>query len=394
MGKIKYEHKTWYDKSDTENAAKRIPLSAANLNRIEDGIQESFDELAYANLKNLVIQKITLSSTWTAPKAVRNMFKVFCVGGGGGGGNYYYYNDDNHASGGGGGGGYISVAELSIPSGTTIDVVCGSGGSLTTDGGTSYFGELLMASGGKAGENGTNSGYVMYGGKGGDGGAGGGGGGIYVETSSGTMGSGGDGEIFGGGGASGGAFDPYAKRVQDSIVGKGGKASGFGGDGGGSDTIAKTGQVGTVSFIDCLFGIEHIIDIKTPLNTNHCGSGGINCNGGFGSCGGSGDSSISFGGGGGYCGNGGNHNGGGGGYCGNGGNGGIYSGTYHVNSGGGGGGGFFCNGGTPTAGSSSHYRSFSVGGGGGGFFCDGTSSGVGGDGGVLIMYIKDDSQEE
>ena len=35
---IEFEKKTWYDKKDTANASKRIPISSANLNRFEDAI--------------------------------------------------------------------------------------------------------------------------------------------------------------------------------------------------------------------------------------------------------------------------------------------------------------------------------------------------------------------
>lgn len=41
MAKINYEHKTWYDKNDTANASKRIPISATHLNRIEGVIGQS-----------------------------------------------------------------------------------------------------------------------------------------------------------------------------------------------------------------------------------------------------------------------------------------------------------------------------------------------------------------
>lgn len=388
MGKIKYEHKTWYDKNDTENAAKRIPLSAANLNRIEDGIQESFDELAYANLKNLVVQKITSSSTWTAPKAVQNKFKVFCVGGGGGGGDYYYQSEQISGSGGGGGGGYITIGELEIEENTTVNVICGAGGAEESDGGESRFGDFLVASGGMAGQSGyrsDSSKYITYGGEGGAGGAGGGGGcGHNTDGYDHYGGDGGDGDRYGGAGG-GGNINFYKRTAEERrCVGHGGATTGSGGHGGEVDGSPIIGQYKEIEFIDCLFNAEKIIGIKAPANI-HSGSGGINCNGG-----------TNSGGGGGYCGNGGDGTmgselyaggaGGGGGYFGNGGNG------YR---GGGGGGGFFCNGGDGggNAGNTSSIYRYGKGGGGGGFFCDG--KGVsGGDGGVLIMYIKDDTQEE
>ena len=39
---IKFEKQTWYDKNDTENQAKRIPINATNLNRIENGIEGAY----------------------------------------------------------------------------------------------------------------------------------------------------------------------------------------------------------------------------------------------------------------------------------------------------------------------------------------------------------------
>ena len=365
---VKFEKKTWYNKNDTANADKRIPVSAANLNRIEDGIQNTIDELAYTNLKNLVIQKITSSCTWTAPKAVRNMFKIFCVGGGGGGGEYDgKYSEIVKAGAGGGGGGNIVISEIKIESGTDIDIICGSGGSIQNDGGDTIFGDYLTAEGGKAGGDSIyeETTGVVKSGDGGSGGAGGGAGGTFIRYSpegySIYCGNGGNG-IYGGGG---------------SQLGVAGVSSGGYGNGGKGGTTPILGKIMEDGLINCLFKEEYINSINTSAVVGH-GNGGIGCNGGGGGAGG----------GGGYCGNGGDGGtaandsvtasaGGGGGYCGNGGSG---TDSYRC---GGGGGGFFCNGGSGGV----------YGGGGGGFFCDG-KDGYGGDGGVLIMYIKDDSSTE
>ena len=37
-----FEKQTWYNKNDTENKSKRIPISATHLNRIEDGIEGAY----------------------------------------------------------------------------------------------------------------------------------------------------------------------------------------------------------------------------------------------------------------------------------------------------------------------------------------------------------------
>ena len=50
----KFIKKKWYDKSDTANP--RIPMSAENLNRIEDGIQEALDGIDTA--KNELVKYI------------------------------------------------------------------------------------------------------------------------------------------------------------------------------------------------------------------------------------------------------------------------------------------------------------------------------------------------
>ena len=382
MGKINYEHKTWYDKNDTVNASKRIPISATHLNRIEDGIQESFNELAYSNLKNLVIQRITTSCEWTAPKAVRNMFKVFCVGGGGGGGNFGFKSGTGSsyhcAGGGGGGGGFINVSELDIVRGTKINIICGAGGAMAMPGGETSFGSYLTAKGGEAGESATS--YTCAG-NGGNGGAGGGGGGVYYNNTGSAeiiCGNGGTGDIYGGGGGAGGYFRS-SNATGNASLGTGGSSVGCG-NGGTRGVLSSKGRLMEDPFLNCLFNLEYIIDVNTIPEQDSSGSGGIGSFGGNGDYGG--------GGGGGYCGNGAKANyggGGGGGYCGNGGVG-LTTKSFSGGlggAGGGGGGGFFCNGGTGDL----------KAGGGGGFFCDG-GDGIGGNGGVLIMYIKDDTDEE
>lgn len=74
--------------------------------------------------------------------------------------------------GGGGGGGYTNTAKpITIENNQEIEIVIGAGGSPQSMGGTTKFGELLSADGGKPGE--TKSGGPAAGGDGGSGGTGG-----------------------------------------------------------------------------------------------------------------------------------------------------------------------------------------------------------------------------
>lgn len=61
METIKYIHKTWYDKSDLK---KRIPISADNLNRIEDGIQEALTKIADTNILYFYGSGMSSPSKW------------------------------------------------------------------------------------------------------------------------------------------------------------------------------------------------------------------------------------------------------------------------------------------------------------------------------------------
>ncbi len=354
---------------------------------------DAFTKLAMANMKNLVIMKITSSTMINAPDAVGGLFKFFIVGGGGSGGRGYYADEgasDPCFGGGGGGSGELRIATQIIPKGTEIYIECGAGGIYDTDrystmdggetrvdmsiedenGAFMYYG--YVASGGRSGTGATSNAA----GSGGDGLAGGGGGGIVARGTHDieATGNGGNGLEYGGGGGSGLGFD--------DIIGIGGTGIGRGGSVG---YQPKYGTLFNDNLLNVLFDHSKIglkYDAGMPINAessvdSYPGDGGIGCRGG--------NASNGCGGGGGYCGNGGDGSGcaggGGGGYCGNGGKG---------IEGGGGGGGFFCDGGD-----GSPNSNFPSGGGGGGFFCDGGDAstdipGNGGDGGVLIMYIKKD----
>ena len=341
------------------------------------------------DVSNLVIEKITSSKTWTAPKSKDQHFKVFCVGGGGAGGTGAY--SGNGA--GVGGGGYVEISEITIPEGTSVTVTCGAGGvagepaNLTTggNGGNTSFGSYLTANGGKGGNAPTTS----KGGAGGNGGSGGGGG-VGATSSSTTGGNGGNGATYGGGG--GGGSSRSSTRTSG---GTGGMYGGTGGKGSkyntsGQYVVTTDGQPFTGSFLDALFQFDLITDATGVAGGQNTTSTTYGSQGGAGGFGGRGGNSGLFGGGGGggYGGTGGNGStgggGGGGGYFGTGGSGGPIDSEadYNEGSGGGGGGGFFCNGGTPNT---SGYA-----GGGGGFFSDGSRYGDGGNGGVLIIYFKEE----
>ena len=123
-------------------------------------VDEAFAALASAlsgitPVENMVIQKITTSMTWTAPKAVGQKFTVYAVGGGGGG----CYGDSAWPGNGGGGGGYVAVKDVVIPQGTSVTVMCGAGGTYGAqsssadagDGGSTSFGSYVTSAGGKGG---------------------------------------------------------------------------------------------------------------------------------------------------------------------------------------------------------------------------------------------------
>lgn len=348
-------------------------------------------------LSRLVIEKIVTSCAWTAPKAMRQKFRIYAVGGGGGhGGNY----------GGGGGGGYIQISDLTIPAGTPVSITCGAvgtGGDSTTDGGdggTTTFGTYLTAAGGKGGKSTANGGH------GGDGGSGGGGG--YPNDSNQNGGNGGNGSTYGGGGGGG----------KGANGGKGGNGGTYGGGGGGgSGRVSEGGSGGTYGgnggagvydnvttpgsgapgtpasypVLDALIAQRLSFERSdaaggSPKTLNKGGGGGGG--GGFGSKGGSplGVAYMSDSG----C--------GGGGFFGDGGDGANGAGV--STAGGAGGGGYFGKGGSCLASSGSSPRSGS-GAGGGGLFCDAINSsgrsstnGAGitpeGSGGVIIVYVKGD----
>jgi len=362
-------------------------------------VEKTFAGLPPDFYEYLLFDIIRVSGVWTAPKAKNQAFRVFCVGGGGGGGD----GTLSSSRGGGGGGGYVSIADLRIPEGTQVSVVCGAGGGAGGDGGATSFGDYLSAEGGKKGTYAKEANGGGSGGNGGSGGGsaggtagngsdyGGGGGAAVAKEDKTSVSKGGDGGLYGGGGGAGGHGSLY--------VGTGGSGGAYGGNGGGRKSPGQNAKERlSVSIVDALFDCTALRNsgnytggsISSVANSYGGGGGaGVKSDGGTGG-------RYSGGGGGGFGGRGGNGadygGGGGGGFFGNGGNG--------ANRGGGGGGGFFCKGGNGF--SSSVVSSAGGGGGGGGFFSDGGDSydgsslcygGKGGDGGVLIMYFKEDDEE-
>lgn len=134
---------------------------------------------------------ITSDQEWIVPEAKDQLFQVTLYGAGGSGscdGNYF-----NHVGGAGGGSGEMKFQEINIPQSTRIDIRIGKGGEgvsnsdwcddyidriIGQSGGTSFFGNYMcangglggfMATGGKGGYQGGNSGqnaegnYIGYG---------------------------------------------------------------------------------------------------------------------------------------------------------------------------------------------------------------------------------------
>ncbi|WP_235630059.1 glycine-rich domain-containing protein [Aeromonas veronii] len=150
--------------------------------------------------------------------------RVAVVGGGGSGRNVT--NKDQHGFGGGGGGGGYAEIELDVVPGQTFTYTVGAGGDLNQDGGTTSFGALLSATGGKTATD--NTAVASKGGAGGAGiggtinHAGGAGGNAFDAASGGGGGGGASGHHYGLGGAGGNGLDnanaPNAGGVGGSWV--------------------------------------------------------------------------------------------------------------------------------------------------------------------------------
>ncbi len=229
-------------------------------------------------------QEYTVPGTysWVAPAGVTSV-SVVCVGGGGGG-----RGNTSADAGGGGGGGLGWKNNISVTPGQSYNVVVGSGGVGSGNGGDSYFINPGIVAG-LGGVGGAVSGTVAGGGYVGDGGGAGGLGGAPASYAgggggaAGYAGNGGSGLSDSGGGTGTTAATP-------SGGGGGGGTSGHGGGGGGGVGIYGQGS-SAGQIVDSLAG-------------NGFGGGG----GSGGNAGSNTDGLTPFGGG-----NGGNFGGGGGG---------------------------------------------------------------------------------
>lgn len=76
---MEFEKKTWYDKNDTANLNKRIPISSANLNRFEDAIDyavKNINDMTNYWWKKRTIEGGEITFPWD-----RGSYSVLCPGG-------------------------------------------------------------------------------------------------------------------------------------------------------------------------------------------------------------------------------------------------------------------------------------------------------------------------
>lgn len=181
----------------------------------------------------------TNNEIWTVPSnIIGNDVSVRIFGGGGGGRS----SRETIGTASGGGSGWMNNEILKLSPGEVINITIGDGGlgdhcwgwngacsPSCTSGGTTSFGQYLVANGGEAGSN--NGG--------GNGGAGGGG--LWYK------GSGGDGYMFGGGGSTMGYDLAYNHGGNGGPWGGGGGGGGCGGIYGGGGGINSNANFGAAS---------------------------------------------------------------------------------------------------------------------------------------------------
>lgn len=232
---------------------------------------------ATASLVTVLIKDVirfTESQDWVVPAGV-TVIDVFAVGGGGSGGF-----GEGEYSGAGGGGGYTkTVKGLSVVPKTVIPITVGAGGERTsatakTDGGTSSFGDYVVALGGKtagrlsgadggSGGGGTSadSGYGASGGSDGSNGSnayykGGTGQGTTTRAFEET-----DGELFAGGGGGGGGYQASGGRGGAGGGGNGTIGSTKAGDGT-PNTGGGGGGTGSIDYKLCGKGGSGIVIVR------------------------------------------------------------------------------------------------------------------------------------
>ena len=194
---------------------------------------------ATASLTTVLIKDIirfTESQDWVVPAGV-SVVDVFAVGGGGSGGFGY----DEYAGGGGGGGYTKTVKGLSVVPKTIIPITVGAGGMWTstnakTDGGTSSFGDYVIALGGKTANSLSGA----------DGGSGGGG--TDVEygdgVAGGSDGANGLGSYYNGGKGQGTTTRAFEETDGELFAGGGGGGRGGRGGAGGGGTGSGNTKAG------------------------------------------------------------------------------------------------------------------------------------------------------
>jgi hypothetical protein len=207
---------TWFEGTDTSAALDALITradsgqTAASVSIADSGsyftgtsVEAALQELGARSNSGLFLRRTVFASTGTWTKGTGcNVVDVQGVGGGGG-------SAAAGAGGGGGGGGGYFRKRINAP-GSTESVTIGTGGAVSTAGGTTSFGSHASASGGSPG--------------------------VTIAGGAGGSGSGGDVNFTGGGGGGGGSID------SSSIFGSGG--SSFFGGGAPGDINNSSGKAG------------------------------------------------------------------------------------------------------------------------------------------------------
>lgn len=229
-------------------------ISYTGTYRIVDDAGNVLDESSASDMKtqNWRIRFLT-SGTLTFLKLgnAKDGIDLFAVGGGGGGKSYE--GGGSYWGCAGGGGGYTKTVKNKVPlANIGYTVTIGAGGAVDSEGGTSSFGSLISANGGKGGvahgtggAGGSGGGAGSNGAAGGAGGSNGGNGGAGGSSGTGGAGQGtttrefgeSSGTLYAGGGGGG------TSSTTASHAGSGG--SGGGGQGAYADGASSAGTANT-----------------------------------------------------------------------------------------------------------------------------------------------------